>query len=191
MTFFVFIDGREFGKERVIIFEQRGAGFEECLTPFCRTTAKAGEDVGNVKFIFVFRKSQMAHTDVQLGLLQKWVKLGRFPIKGRRFADFGFLVINRRRFGHFRRCWRVVLSTRRWVFILKGSKALAEEAIFLFEDVEGFGFGHHLDAGRASGRNSGGTMRKGSKSTLPSHHAQKARAGCDDSDCRDGRVEWG
>ena len=63
-TFFVFIDGCEFGKERVIILEQRGVRFEKCLAPFCGTTAKAGDDVGDAKFTFVFRKSQMALTNV-------------------------------------------------------------------------------------------------------------------------------
>ena len=112
---FVFIDGREFSKERVIILKQRGVRFEKCLAPFCGTTAKAGDEVGDTKFTFVFRKGQMVHTDVQLGLLQKWVKLRSFPIKGRWFTDLRFLVINRgrwrwRRLGRFRKFWRVVLS---------------------------------------------------------------------------------
>jgi hypothetical protein len=57
----------------------------------------------------------------------------------------------------------------------KGGKALVKEAILLFEGTVGVGFRYHLDTGSASGRNSGGTTRRGDRNMCA--HTQRTRVG--------------
>ena len=50
-SFLVFVNGREFLKEGIVVVKQWRSGFEECVSPFCRATTKMGYDECDASFV--------------------------------------------------------------------------------------------------------------------------------------------
>ncbi|HTS07440.1 MAG TPA: hypothetical protein VMP68_17810, partial [Candidatus Eisenbacteria bacterium] len=50
-SFLVFVNGREFLKEGIVVVKQWRSGFEKRVSPFCRATTKTGYDERDASFV--------------------------------------------------------------------------------------------------------------------------------------------
>ena len=71
-SFLVFINGREFFKEGMVVVKQWRSRFEEYVSPFCRATMKTGYNEHDTSFVGA--KSQGFCVNIKVALSEEWAK---------------------------------------------------------------------------------------------------------------------